>query len=75
MCLQISSLLYFLLISFYRRVRIWDNLGIHAQISPMRALPLQATLLTHSVPFTVRRLESELPVRQDFIFIGPVINS
>ena len=28
-------------------VRIWENLGIYAQISPMRALPLQTTLLTH----------------------------
>ena len=33
----------------YEAVRIWDNLGVYAQISPMRALPLQTTLLTHSV--------------------------
>ena len=28
-------------------VRIWDNSGNYAQISPMHAITLQTTLLTH----------------------------
>ena len=61
------------MVNYDRRVRIWDNLGIYAQISPMRALPFKLPCSRILVPFTVRRPETELRLQPDFNFKGPLI--
>ena len=54
------------MVNYDRRVRIWDNLGIYAQISRMRALPLQTTLLKNAGAL--------LPLQPFLNSKGPLIN-